>query len=164
MATVQYFNSRMTADEIKAEYRNLAKRFHPDLNPATRDECTKIMSEINAQYERAVKTAYREESGDKYSRQTEDAMVNLASIISQIVTMVGIEIEVCGSWIWIGGNSFPVKDELKGIGFKWSSSKKRWYYAEDLRKGAKGFYDMERIRAKHGSMHIDSAKPKAQIG
>jgi hypothetical protein len=39
------------ADELTAAYRHLAKRWHPDRNPAQRAEAERRMAEINAAYE-----------------------------------------------------------------------------------------------------------------
>jgi len=161
---MQYFTSNMNADEIKARYRDLAKRFHPDLNPNTRAECEEVMKQVNVQYETAVKLAYRNESGDKYSVSVEDAIVDLAPIISEIVVLPDIEIEVCGSWIWVGGLTLPVKNTLYHLGFKWSSAKRKWYHMGVASKGKKrGHYNMEQIRAKYGSEKVQS-KGRAQIG
>ena len=39
----------------------------------------------------------------------------------------GIEIEVCGSWVWVSGDTKPHKERLKALGFCWHSKKHCWY-------------------------------------
>jgi len=160
---MQYFTSNMTADAVKARYRDLAKTYHPDLNPATKDECTRIMADINSEYEIAVKLAYRAESGDKYSVSVENAIVDLAPIISEIVVLEGIEIEVCGSWIWVGGDTKPVRHVLMDLGFKFSGPKVKWYYASGIKGKRRGHYNMDQIRAKYGSEKVQN-QSRVQIG
>ena len=44
-------NKTATADEIKAEYRKKAKKYHPDLNPDNREEAEAKFKELNEAYE-----------------------------------------------------------------------------------------------------------------
>lgn len=39
------------ADELKRLYRKLAKEVHPDVNPSSVEESTKLMAELNEAYE-----------------------------------------------------------------------------------------------------------------
>lgn len=63
------------------------------------------------------------------------------------------EIELCGSWLWIGGNTRANKDELKSAGCKWSKSKAKWYWhhAEAGARWYRGKSSMAEIRSKYGS-------------
>ena len=51
--TVLGLKETATADEVKAAYRALAKKYHPDLNPGSR-EAEKKMQEINEAYDMIV--------------------------------------------------------------------------------------------------------------
>lgn len=44
-------NKNATADELKAEYRKKAKKYHPDLNPDNREEAEAKFKELNEAYE-----------------------------------------------------------------------------------------------------------------
>jgi len=62
--------------------------------------------------------------------------------------------EVLGNWLWITKNSFPVKDVLKSLGFRYSGDKKAWYYRSDEFRGS-GNQDpisLDMIRAKYGTV------------
>ena len=65
----------------------------------------------------------------------------------------GLEIELCGSWLWIGGNTKEHKDALKAARCRWSSNKKLWYWhhSEEGRKWHRGKATMNQIRSKYGS-------------
>jgi hypothetical protein len=41
---------------------------------------------------------------------------------------MGLEVELCGLWVWVTGDTKPHKEELKAAGFKWSPNKTAWYY------------------------------------
>jgi len=38
-----------------------------------------------------------------------------------------IEIKKEGSWTWVSGNTFKIKEKLKEQGFRWSARRKAWY-------------------------------------
>ena len=37
----------------------------------------------------------------------------------------GLEINLCGSWVWIGGDTKPNKDALKPLGCWWAAKKQK---------------------------------------
>ena len=67
--------------------------------------------------------------------------------------MDGLEIELCGRWLWIGGETMKHKEELKACGCRWSSTKRlwSWHFQEDGMKWHKGSKTMAQIRSKYGS-------------
>lgn len=154
-----YFTLPATMDELKAQYRGLVKINHPDIGGDTA-----VMQQINAEYDLVIRGEYRATAGDNYSRATEEVHANIINIVQQIVTLAGIEIEICGTWVWISGNSFPVKDTLKSLGFKFSGSKKMWYYTEQvLTSKYHRTTEMNTIRAVYGSQKVETKKA-VQIG
>lgn len=55
--TVLGLKDNATADEVKAAYRRLAKKYHPDLNPGSK-EAEQKMKEINEAYDMIVNHKY----------------------------------------------------------------------------------------------------------
>ena len=75
--------------------------------------------------------------------------------MQKVVHLANITIEICGSWIWISGNTYQHKAELKEIGFKWASQKKQWYWhSEAFRKRGKKPLSMDDIRNYYGSTEV----------
>jgi len=70
----------ITKDTIKAAFRNLAKVYHPDLNPDNRprEECEALMSELVEAYERLLKHANGGDDDDDDSRVGASNKVTLA--------------------------------------------------------------------------------------
>mgnify|MGYP001109551597 CR=1 FL=1 len=77
-----------------------------------------------------------------------------AAVIEKIMNLEGIEIEICGRWVWAGGETRQHRDALKAAGMFFARKKAKWYWRppehKARRKGRKGM-PMEHIRQKYGS-------------
>ncbi len=137
---MDYFCNCKTVEELKAEYKRLARKNHPDVGGDTA-----TMQEINRQYEAAFNRANGNDGA------TTETAADFISIINALMKIHGIVCELCGSWIWISGDTRPVKDELKAAGCRWAAKKKMWYWkpAGEYHRGSNA--SMEHIRAKYGS-------------
>lgn len=146
---MKYFTNINTLDALKAEYRRLARKHHPDCGGDTA-----TMQQINNEYDelfKVLKDAHNA-AADEY-HQTTEAPEEFRDIIDRLMKLDGLDIELCGSWLWIGGNTKENKEELKAAGCRWSNNKKLWYWhhAEEGRKWHRGKKTMSEIRTKYGS-------------
>ena len=142
-----FFENCKTLDELKAEYRRLSKIYHPDLGGDL-----ETMKQINAQYETAFDALNA--SSDEPKAETAADFIN---IINALVKLQGITIELCGSWLWISGDTKAVKEELKAAGCRWASKKSMWYWhPADWKPANRKTATMEHIRQKYGSKIISS--------
>lgn len=71
----------------------------------------------------------------------------------------GIKIEICGSWIWVSGNTYPNKCKLKDTGFKYSKNKGMWYWhnGNGYRKHGRRELSIDKIRSVFGSKELELA-------
>lgn len=135
---------------IKIGYRRACSMYHPDRNPAGLE----MMKLINAAYDvlRDYDGSNLDDSTINYSEE-----INLADHINEALNAIinlGLNIEVCGMWIWVSGDTRPYKEVLKAAGYKWASKKLMWYFAGVKTKGSKGKWDINKIRKSHGSVSI----------
>ena len=66
-----------------------------------------------------------------------------------------IKIEVIGFWIWISGNTFPIKDRLKEIGFLYSGNKKAWFFNGSAKKHKRSFCSsLDEIKQRYLSQEV----------
>lgn len=144
-----YFINVTTLDELKKQYRRLAMMHHPDHGGDTA-----TMQAINSEYDELheILKAAHNKTADEY-HQTTETPDEFRDIIDKLIRLDGLEVELCGSWLWIGGNTREHKDDLKAAGCRWSSNKKLWYWhhAEEGRRWHKGSATMNQIRNKYGS-------------
>lgn len=145
-------------EDIKNQYKRLALKLHPDMGGNVED-----MARLNVEFDFCRKhnfNIHKSKSGGTYTDQTQDTPDDVtnrfAEIIEHLIHMEGLEIEICGSFLWVGGNTRPHKDELKGMGFRWASKKRRWFLApQGWRKKGRRELTMGEIRDNYGSQRID---------
>ena len=151
---MKYFMNCKTLDELKREYRRLAMIHHPDVGGDL-----ETMKAINAEYDEMheiLKAAHNQQADEHH--QTTETPDEFRDIVERLLRMDGLEVELCGSWLWIGGNTREHKDELKAAGCRWSSNKKLWYWhhAEEGRRWHRGTKTINQIRSKYGSQTFRS--------
>ena len=150
----KYFTAK-NLDELKAEYRRLVKKYHPDCGGT--DE---IMKEINNEHDRLFEElkAKHNAKADEFHQTTETAE-EFRKIIEALLNLDGLVVELCGSWLWISGQTMKHKDALKAAGCRWSSNKKMWYWRheEEGRRWHKGNRTIGEIRTKYGSQVFTAA-------
>ena len=152
---MRFFVNCRTLDDLKAEYRRLVKIHHPD-----RGGDLETMKAINNDYQEAfeaLKNAHNAQADEAH--QTTETPEEFIEIVNKLLKLDGLDIELCGSWLWIGGNTREHKDALKAAGCRWSQNKKLWYWhhAEEGSRWHKGKRTIGEIRAKYGSQHIAGA-------
>lgn len=141
---MKWFSEVSNIDNLRNVYKKVLVKYHPDNNPNS--DTTRIMQEINSEYDQLLKQ-FQQSSDYKETVLEEE----LKSVLNEVVKLkADITIELIGSWIWIQGNAYSIKDKLKELGFKWASKKKMWYWGTMVH-GCRTSMDMSYIRQKYGS-------------
>lgn len=151
----QYIQPHATPEELHTQYRDLCKLHHPDLN-RNDPTATARMQQINAEYAAASAAANRTAKPGKTEEEYTDlarVSENIRAAIEAIITLPNLQIEICGLWVWVSGETRPVKDQIKAAGYKWASKKEKWYFA-GVPAGGRGNWDMEQIRERYGSAKV----------
>ena len=148
-----YFRDCKTAEELQKSYREWAKKLHPDLG-GNAEEFKAMQNEYEKLWER-LKNVHQNAKGETYTKTsdtTTETPQEFIHIINTLIRLRGIEVEICGSWIWISGDTRTHKEILKQLGFKWAHKKKAWYYHKDkFRKKSHEELTMDEIRDMFGS-------------
>ena len=140
------FAAAATIEEAKKIYRKLAKTFHPDKGGDTED-----FKALNSEYHRFI---------DNFSilhfddADFEELNLELEKIIADILHYENIVIEIIGSWVWVSGDTKEIKEVLKGLGFKWASKKKMWFFGELKKSRGRDNMDINDIKSKYGSTTV----------
>lgn len=151
----KFFNvtSDTTIDDLKKQYYKLAKIHHPDTGGSNES-----FRDMNNEYESLQNHILTNGNFSSFERKNEESISEIyREIIDSIISIQGIVIELIGTWIWISGNTFPVKEQIKAAGFKFHSKKSMWFwYPGEYKKFNNQEMDIENIRKKYGSNEIKS--------
>ena len=158
---MRWFNNIKSIEELKKQYKNLAIKHHPD-----RGGDLKNMQAINVEYDilfKKLKDIHQTSDGQTYEKETKETPEEFRNIINKIISIDDIMIEIIGSWVWVTGNTFPHKETLKNLKFRYSKSKKAWYFHDDgYTKIGKKTFTLDEIRSLYGSEVINS-KPNLKL-
>lgn len=156
---MKYFTNCKTAEELKKEYRQLAKQLHPDLGGDT-EEFKVMQNEYEIMWER-LKNIHINSEGETYTKETTETPQEFINIINVLIKLNDIEVEICGSWLWITGNTKAHKDILKQLKFRWANKKQAWYYhTEPYRKKSKRELSLDEIRELFGSQQYKAKEER----
>lgn len=133
-------NAKDTTEAKKAlrkEYKMKAAEAHPDHGGSAEE-----MAKLNEEYKQ------------KEALLGLDA--ELRAAVEKLLPLNGINIEICGTWVWVSGDTKANKDTIKAAGYRWAHKKQMWYYrkAEDARFRRGKSKEMGYIREKYGSDEI----------
>lgn len=160
---MKYFTECRTAEELKKAYRQIVKKLHPDVG-GSEEEFKTMQAEFSASWDR-LKNIHHNGDGKTYSKETEETATEFMDIIEELLKLNGVEIEICGSWIWCSGNTKANKETLKRLRFRWSQMKSAWYYhKEPYRKHHGKELSLDEIRSMYGSTKYEREEVPALQG
>lgn len=156
-----YFDNCKDLNELKAVYKKLAFKYHPDCGGDG-----ETMAAINAEYDEVV-ARFKRDGGEPVQEgaSVDDLDDGFKAVLQKLLQIDGIEIELCGAWLWISGETKPHRKELKDAGCRWAPKKARWYWRpEEARVYSRGksIKDMSYIRKVYGSTRIERGEEKGK--
>lgn len=164
---MKYFKGINNLDELRKEYKNLIRKNHPDCGGDL-----KVCQEINVEYEQIFEKLKNENCANSFNKSnnnkdsedtykwdvTQDKAIR--NMIFKFVHFEGINIEIIGSWIWIDGQTYEIKELLSENKFLWSRKRKMWHWSpyEKSKFYKKGNLTLDEIRNMYGSQKVDTEK------
>lgn len=159
MATrTMFFKDCKTLEDVKETYRKLCKQHHPD-NGGDAEVFKKVTSQYTKAFER-LKTFRRGKEGAIYTKETDEKPEEFMNAINSIIHLQDINIEVCGTWVWVSGNTKECHSVLKNAGYMFAGKKKMWFWhsKSEAKSPYRGHTPMNRIRAMYGSQKVENVK------
>lgn len=79
--------------------------------------------------------------------------------LKRLKPIEGLEIEIIGKWLWVGGKTLKHKATLNELGMFWSRNKKKWYLPTNRTKAKRrGRFSYEQLRCKFAVNRIKDEK------
>lgn len=157
---MEWFAGCTCIEEAKKRYQELIKKYHPDLGGDTA-----TMAAINVEFETVfvrLKNTHRSANGETYQKESNESFAEYQQILEILIHIPNVKIEIIGSWIWVTGDTRPVKEVLKEAGFQFSGKKAAWYWhAGEYHKRHGKNYSMDDLRGKWGTQEVEKEEYKA---
>lgn len=144
MKELKYFKHCKSLDEVKAEYKRCVQRWLPS---ESNEGDIKKMALVENEYHGISQRT-------KFQDQPEDVKEEYLQFPNKVkkIHELGLNQEVCGSWLWVSGNTIDHKETLKSLGLRYSPNKQRWYYRPKWYRSTNSTpVDMDFIRKKWGT-------------
>ena len=151
-----YFTNCKTQEELKKEYRRLCKELHPD-NGGNAADFQKMQADFETAGRSKAWRTFKNAKGETYTKDTTETAADFMEVLNKLAGLDGLTLEICGTWLWVTGNTYPVRDILKSAGCKFSKKKTAWYWhKEPFRKRGKRELSMGQIREMFGSEEVET--------
>ena len=105
----------ITPEITKQAYRKSAKQYHPDRNPAGAEMMQLINAANEVLKDFTGKVLLETPDSFKYGEKINEAL--------NAIMGLGLKIEICGTWIWVSGDTKAHKEKLKSAKYLWSGKK-----------------------------------------
>lgn len=138
-------------DQLKKQYFQLAKKYHPDAGGTTAQ-----FQNLQAEYEKLLNNLLRGSNLTQEQKENEIVIDKaIRDVIDALINIEDINIELIGKWLWITGNTYPVRQSLKSAGliFIKKEGKPYWVY-KGVESAGRGKTAMEDIKRKYGVFEI----------
>ena len=158
----EFLFSSPNLEQLKRNYIQLIKINHPDKGGSV-----EICQMINAIFDKLqrhpkftkgyeqTKKAYQDENREPPKEDDYFVGKKTLEIISTLCVIDGLNLEICGSWLWISGNTYNYRQTLKELGCIFASKKKMWCFHEsEWTRKNKHKLTIDEIRNLHGSQSI----------
>ena len=155
-------DGELTKEDLKKLFKKLALINHPDKGGDT----IKMQNILDA-YE-VLKDQYSFVSNSKDQDHFEEDVhfwdiddEDMKKAYLKICNIEGLSIEICGFWMWVTGQTYSHKKELKEAGLYYASKKQAWYWKPaDYVSYSNGKTTLEEIRKAYGSKGISGQELK----
>jgi len=140
--------------DIRTEYKTVIMDLYRNESAAN---FTKKMKCVNLEYTELfdvlLKKSELSANRQKWECDVED---DFKTTLIKLLEIDGVTNEICGNWIWVSGETKPVKQTLKDAKFLFSGKKVAWYWKpKGYKKLNKKIWSLSEIRSAYGSTVLD---------
>lgn len=148
-------------DSLKKQYRDLALKYHPDAGGTHLQ-----FIELKKEYDQLFKQLLNNSNFNKEQKDNEIKLDEaMQSAVDSLILLPNIKIEIVGKWIWVSGDTYPIKTELKkaGLTFIKKAGEPFWVY-KGVESSGRGKMSVEQIKTKYGVHTIKKPTKKTLSG
>ena len=157
---IDVYSACSTFEQLRKAYISLIRKFHPDKGGDT-DTC-KLVNTLYEQFANKLKNIH-EMKGDRTAEEKthfEDSGEIDDKVKDVIFTLsvFPLDLEICGSWLWVTGQTWLYSKQLKACGCIFASKKKAWcFHVDEWNRKKKHKLTLDEIRDLHGSVKVSNS-------
>lgn len=148
-------------DSLKKQYRELALKYHPDAG-GTHEQFLELKKEYDILFKKILNKSNFSEEQKENEIKLDEAMQN---VVDCLVLLPNINIEIVGKWIWVSGDTYAIRNELKqaGLIFIKKAGQPYWVY-RGVESAGRGKMSIQEIKTKYGTHTITKPSKKTLSG
>ena len=101
----------------------------------------------------------------RYREAVEQAVMDkIDELLRSGVLSDDVDVWLIGYWLWVEGNTRPIKETLKALGFRWHSKRVCWYWHDGRRQHAFRGGSLDDIAEVYGAEHITQQRSSSKAG
>lgn len=153
---VSIYGACKTIEELKKAYISLIRKFHPDKGGSV--EICKLVNTLYEQFANKLKNIHtaKTETAEEPQKQDFSGISDKLKEVIFTLSIFPLDLEICGSWLWVTGRTWLYSKQLKACGCIFASRKKAWCYHESEWTPKKHKLTLDEIRDLHGSEKIST--------
>lgn len=118
-------NAFADQEAVRAAYRKACIKYRPNKNQAGPE----MMKAVNAAYRLLKETAYNGAEHPIQEPINKDFGDMLNDALNAVIGLDGVNISICGAWVWLSGNTKKHREAIKAAGYRWANKKAAWYFS-----------------------------------
>lgn len=148
--TMKYFETIQTLEDLKKAYRKLIFKLHPDKG-GSEEEFKTMKSEYDVMFVKLQK-------GSTNSKEKNENIDQYKDLIEQLIHFPNLDIDIVGTWVWVSGETKPIKEDLKKVGFHYSGKHYKWFYnGEEQKVNRRNKKTYDQIKEEYGCTSYKSS-------
>lgn len=161
---VKWFSSVDTVEKVKALYRELVLKYHPDCGGDTA-----VTAAVNRQYAASLRNlngrTFKGTDGKDHTYCYNAARENkVVRIIDRLLAMrmAHGDILLIGVYVWVLGSTRPCSRRLRSLGLRYHDKRRCWYWKPaDMSDSCFSGADFGRLAEQYGCQHFTADKADA---
>lgn len=147
-------------DSLKKQYRELAMKYHPDAG-GTHSQFIELKNEYDLLFKKILNNSDLNQEQKDNEIKLDEALQN---VVDCLIMLPNVNIEIIGKWIWVSGDTYPIRTELKAAGliFIKKAGQPFWVY-RGVESYGRGKMSIQEIKAKYGA-HTMTKPNKKSLG
>lgn len=110
------------------------------------------VEQIKSRFRELAMEHHPDRGGDTATMQ--EVIAKVDELLRSGIIREGVDAYIIGTWIWTMGDTRPHKETLKGMGFRWSGERQRWYWHDGTRKFRRSGLGLDSIAARYGASKV----------